>query len=185
ALAERRKGGETGIKQIRCIVGDGVWEASGKEYDPALFDLAMEKIQPRIPKGKTLRQAVKEPILFVIDYADGMRANLFTLNGAVAGWSAAWSDHDGHIAGARMYNEANPGTIRFDWQMKGVEDMVLTGKPSWPVERTLLSSGILDAALISKRDGGKLLPTPYLMISYQADESWRPPEGLLSKILEK
>ena len=62
--------------------------------------------------------------------------------------------------------------------MKGIEDMVLSGKPAWPVERTLLSSGTLDAALISKRDGGKPLPTPFLGHSYRHDGSWQPPREL-------
>ena len=77
---------------------------------------------------------MKEPILFVVDYADGLRVNLFTLNGAVAGWSAAWSYRDGRTAATLDANEADLGRVRFDWQMKGVEDMVLSGKPSWPAE---------------------------------------------------
>jgi hypothetical protein len=185
ALAERRKGGESGVKQVRCLTGDAVWEAAGKEYDPELLASALQSVGPRIPKGKTLQQAVKEPILFVIDYADGLRVNLFTLNGAVAGWSAAWRYGDGHTAATLAANEAQITRIRFDWQMKGVEDMVLTGKPSWPAERTLMTSGILDAACISKRDGGRLVRTPYLVFSYQPDLTWRPPEGLRTKGLEK
>src|SRR5205823_8384903 len=61
ALAERRKGGETGIKEVRCVTGKGVFEASGKEYDPKLFDLALGTLEPRIPEGKTLEDIVREP----------------------------------------------------------------------------------------------------------------------------
>src|SRR4029079_16996296 len=43
ALAERRKGGETGIKRVRCLTGKSVWELAGKEYDPALLDAAVTK----------------------------------------------------------------------------------------------------------------------------------------------
>ena len=132
-LAEQRKGGESGVKQVRCITGDAVWDAAGKEYDPELFAAAMEKVEPHIPKNKTLHQAVREPILFVIDYNDGLRANLFTLNGAVAGWSSAWRYRDGRMAATLVASEYHFGKIRFDWQMNGVEQMVLTGKPSWPV----------------------------------------------------
>ena len=178
ALAERRKGGETGIKRVWCITGPAVWAASGKEYDQKLFDAALAKLEPKIPEGKTPADMVPEPILFVIDYNDGLRVNLFTLNGLSLGWSAAWSYKDGRTAASLMASEHKRDTIRFDWQMKGIEDMILTGKPSWPVERTLLTSGTLDAALISKRDNGKAIDTPFLNVSYQPDWSWRPPEEM-------
>jgi hypothetical protein len=185
ALAERRKGGETGIKRVRCLTGNAVWEAAGVHYDQKLFDAALEKVGPVTPKGKTIRQAVEEPILFVIEYADGLRASLFTINGAASGWSAAWNYADGRVGSAMMSREGSAGLARFDWQMKGVEDMIVTGRPQWPVERTLMSSGTLDAALISKRDGGKVVETPYLMIKYAADDSWKVPEGLRSRSLAK
>jgi hypothetical protein len=178
ALAEQRRGGETGIKKVRCITGVAVWQAAGKEYDPALLAAAIEKVGAKIPAGKTPADLVPEPVLFVIDYNDGLRVNLFTLNGIAAGWSAAWSYKDGRTASTLLANEAHPELIRFDWLMKGVEDMVLTGKPSWPVERTLLTSGTLDAALISKRDGGKEVLTPYLNVIYKPDWTWHPPAEL-------
>jgi hypothetical protein len=174
ALAERRKGGETGIKQVRCLTGQDVWDAASKLYDPELLAAAIEKVKPRLPKGKTLQEAVNEPILFVIDHVDGLRVNLFTLNGAAAGWSAAWRYKDGRSASTLCANEAHPERIRFDWQMNGIEDMVLSGRPSWPVERTLFSSSILDAGLISKRDNGKLVQTPSSISGYQVNQTWQP-----------
>jgi len=181
ALAERRKGGETGIKQVKCLTGKAVWDAAGTEYDPQLLAAAIQKMGATIPPDKTPADLVPEPILFVIDHADGLRVNLFTLNGLALGWSAAWRYGDGRRAATLLASEQQHQRIRFDWQMKGIEDMVLTGRPSWPAERTLYSSGTLDAGLISKRDGGKVVETPFLLTPYQPDATWRLPEELRTK----
>ena len=46
--------------------------------------------------------------------------------------------------------------------------MFQTGQPQWPVERTLLTSGVLDAAVRSLHDGGTPLDTPHLeTVHYQ------------------
>ena len=44
--------------------------------------------------------------------------------------------------------------------------MVLTGKPTYPVERCLLTSGALEAALTSRYEGHRRLPTPWLDVQY-------------------
>jgi hypothetical protein len=54
--------------------------------------------------------------------------------------------------------------------------MMLSGKPSWPVERTLLTSGILDALLQSQTQGGTRIPTLDLSgVAYQPTWRWKQP----------
>ena len=60
--------------------------------------------------------------------------------------------------------------------MENAEKMFMTGKAPYPVERTLLTSGMVEAALQSLADGQQRRLTPHLAVSYQsAKEStfWR------------
>ncbi len=176
-LAEQRKGGETGIKSVQCITGEDVWK-EGKIFDKNLLDMAAERLGRKIPEGKTIKDIVVEPVLFVIDYYDGLRACLFTLNGFANQWTAAWKYADGKIQSTLFKLDNNLSTLMHSaHQMKGVEKMILTGKPSWPVERTVLTSGALDALLKSKSQGGKVIITPYLKIGYKSFWRWQQPPG--------
>ena len=65
--------------------------------------------------------------------------------------------------------------MHFTWLLHGIEQMILTGKPAWNVERTLLTSGALDALLISLTENSRRVDTPYLMRSYQPIWRWSEP----------
>jgi hypothetical protein len=45
--------------------------------------------------------------------------------------------------------------------------MFTTGKAPYPVERTLLTSGLVSAGMRSLHEGQKKLETPHLAIKYQ------------------
>ena len=180
-LAERRKGGETGVKSVQCLTGQAVWDAAGKGYDPELLADALASHQPPLTLEK-VKAAVKEPVVYLITYQDGLRAELFTLNGAVGNWASAWRYADGKKAATLFLLDESPKMLHFYGLMKGIEGMILTGKPSWPADRTLVTSGILDAALISKDENGRVVKTPYMAkLKYKSMWDWKQPDGLPGK----
>lgn len=177
ALAERRACGESGVRSVQCLTGDDVWAAEKQGlFDRQLLDEALSRLKRRRQAGKSLAESVPEPVLFIINYSDGLRANVFTLEGAVVEWAAAWRYADGgETASTLFWTQEDRPFQHFTYLLMGVEKLMHTGKPAWPVERTLLTSGVLDGLLISKRDGGKRLATPWLNVSYQTDWNWRQP----------
>ncbi len=178
SLVERRHGGETGVKSVQCRVGAAVWEAEKEGvYDPKLLDEALSRLKERpLKPGKRIEDLVPEPVLFTIQYQDGLKANIFTLNPAIAEWAVAWRSEDEPEIQSTVFwtQEARP-YHHFNYLLRGIEKMMQTGVPTWPVERTLLTTGTLDALLTSKKNGGRLLPTPHLDIHYQSDWNWQQP----------
>ena len=179
-LVEQRKQagghGETGIARVQCLTGDDVWDAGERGlYDPKLLQQALDRLPRQLWGKRTVREAVKSPSLFHIEYRDGLQANVLTLNGAVGEWATAWRMGNGKTRSTYFHTqEARPFT-HFEHLLRGVEKMMHSGQPTWPVERTLLTSGALDALLVSKQKGGESLATPWLHIEYQNDYQWKQP----------
>ena len=175
SLAERRKGGETGVARVRCVTGSQVWKKD--LFDRVLLDEALGRLKIRpIPEGTRIEDMVKEPVMFEVEYRDGLRASVLVLNGAIEEFAAAWYYKD----------QAKPSSTVFWLQpvrpfhhfahlLRGIEKFMKTSQASWPVERTLLTTGILDAVHISKTNGGKWLDTPYLDVRYTSDWDWSQP----------
>lgn len=180
ALAEQRRGGETGIKAMQCLTGQAVWNAEkAGVFDRALLDAALARLKDRpIPAGKRIEDLVREPVLFTIEYEDGLVAHVLTLNTAVAEWAAAWSyaeDEKTPAQSTLFWTQEMRPFSHFTLLVASIEELMRSGKPPWPIERTLLTSGALDALLQSKKQGGKRMETPHLKIAYQSEWRWREP----------
>ena len=182
ALAEQRDGGETGIKAVQSLAGDSVWRAfDEKTFDTELFEVAWKCLSEPQNRGRPLREVVPKPRLFRLEYADGLRAHLLELNGAAGEWAAAWRYEDnpehavGNIESSLFWTQEGRPGMHFTWLLHGIEQMMLTGTPSWNVERTLLTSGALDALLLSLKENQRRVETPYLMLRYQPIWRWTEP----------
>ncbi len=177
ALVERRPGGEHGVRAVQCLTGDAVWEAGERgEFDLRLLEAALARQERPVGDQKLpLRQRAEKPVVFLIEYQDGLRAAVLTLNGAVAQWAAAWRYQDGSEASTLAWVQEVRPFAHFSNLLHGVEAMVETGKPAWPVERTLLTSGLLDALLTSKSQQEKRVETPWLAVPYRTEWNWQQP----------
>lgn len=176
ALAERRDGGETGVARARFIEGADVWkQAASGLYDRALLDAALSRQRDPVAPGRKVEDVVSRPGLMVVDYRDGLRVCVFQLEGAVREWAAAWKAGDGTMASTVFSTQELRPFYHFTFQLAGISRFMRSGVPPWPLERTVLTTGILDAALVSRRDKGKVVETPWLDIAYKSDWNWQQP----------
>jgi len=177
SIAERRHGGETGVKAVQFVLGDAVWEAAAQgRFDMRVFEAAAKARQATGRFTGDLKDAMK-PAAFFIEYRDGFKAVLIHDTGSAnSEWVTAWSEEGRKepFATSHYTQEARPFG-HFSFLLQGVERMIFTGKPTGPVERTLLVTGILDAIFQSRQQGGARLETPHLAIRYKPSTLWKEP----------
>jgi hypothetical protein len=188
-MAERRKGGETGVAAVQALRGEAVWKAMKEGgWDPRLFEACLCRSQTlaqaptyshRHPTTKQMREWVKTrpPVAYRIEYSDGLKATMLLMNGLVSDFTFA----------ARIKGEKEPLSTLFYLPpapnigysaalMSKAEETFLTGKAPYPIERTLLTTGLVAAGMQSLAKQQKRLETPHLAVRYKAPKEslfWR------------
>ncbi|MFN0121233.1 MAG: hypothetical protein ACKV2V_12105 [Blastocatellia bacterium] len=167
-MLERRRGAETGIAAVETLSGDAVWRwrdsARGRWSGP-LLDAALGCL--RQPRPGPIEQQAKDVTLFRLEYRDGFQAVVYMLGQYI----------DDIMFAARVKGQTAPMATRFDLTRRAlphfdglvdfIEQFFVTGKPLYPVERTLLTTGALEALLDAKHQG-KRIETPHLNVRYRA-----------------
>jgi hypothetical protein len=108
-----------------------------------------------------------------VDYSDGLQGAAFLLTGLVEDFTVA-IDVDGRSEPVSTLMKLQSGRPyhHFGCLVKNIEKMFETGRPPYPVERTLLTSGILDFAQESRIRGYRKLDTPELAkVRYQTPDA--------------
>ncbi len=175
---ERRKGGETGVRSVQCLSGEEVWRAgdAGK-WSMSLANAALSSIEDgpsRLDPGK-----VDSPHVFLVEYMDGLQAAVLMLgdNGYVRKFAYA-QQRGAAIDALEYHTQSGPTHAAFGYLGLNIEDFLLSGQPPSPVERTYLTTGILEAAMISRGQGGRRVQTPHLAgIAYRPGGKVRRPAG--------
>jgi len=176
ALAERRKGGETGIRAVQCLSNEQVWAAMEKPaYDPELLRMALKVLSRGPVDYDQLKEKARGAALYILEYADGLRAFIFAFDGVVGEWAGAWKYSDGRADATLFWTQEARPLMHFTYLVNGIEEMILSGKPTWPAERTVMSCGVHDALFRSNSRGGERIETPYLLFSYESDWDWQQP----------
>jgi hypothetical protein len=176
-LAERRPGGETGVAAVQCVQGPAMWQTFDQGGWPqAVLEaaLAIEPFHSRDDYRAVTSDPATDAALFLIEYRDGLKAAVGMLTGWVFEGDGGAMVFAGRLQGqSRLVStqfilHQAPPYGHFIQLVKAIDFMIQNGQAPWPVERTLLTTGMLDALLTSRAQGGQRIETPQLAISYPA-----------------
>jgi hypothetical protein len=188
-MVERRKGGERGVVALQALRGDSVWKAmeagSWKDggWNPRLFEACLCRSQTlaqpptfshRHPTAKQIQEWVKQPVAYRFEYADGLKATMLLLNGLVGDFTFAAKLRDqAEPLSTLFYLPPNPNVVYSAGLMAKAEELFISHKLPYPIERTLLTTGLVAAGMRSLASGQKRIETPHLAIRYQAPKESR------------
>src|SRR5262249_31758674 len=117
-------------------------------------------------KAREWKQMSPQPYLILVRYKDGLTAPLVTVPGNR--WAFA----------CRLKGQLEPQGCEFHvgpWLNRNlfkalshaIQYLFLTKKTPYPIERTLLTTGITEADMQSRYKKGVIQPTPHLEFSYR------------------
>lgn len=190
-MSERRRGGEVGVKSVHAVRGERVWELLEDRAVTRELLLAALARSHKIsaPLGYTypvleiprIRRACPGAIAYYIEHLDGFRTTLFLLNGLTQDFCYAGRVRGtSEIISCQMHLPMPPSQTTladfFNPQMNNIERMIVEGKAPYPVERTLLTSGMTLFGVESLYRGEVELLTPELKVAYRANPEstyWR------------
>lgn len=174
SMVESRRGGESGVREIQLLEGDAVWQAAADgRWSYALAEAAMQaetgkdvgRLQDFIEPADGMRHPVHA---ILIKYRDGLRATVLRIGKISTRWCFA----------CRLAGKPQPLATSFyvgPWENRNlfkalshaIQSHIREKQAPYPVERTLLVTGMLAAAMDSRFEQHKLLPTPHLNVTYQ------------------
>ncbi len=183
-MVERRKGGESGVKWLQGLRGDSFWKALAdgvwsKDLMQAALCRSHTLTSPRegfndlMPNVEQMKQLVKDPVAYTYEHHDGLRCTMMLMDGLLRDFNfAARLDDPSKVVSTQLYLPMPDGRTTlanfFSPLAYNMEQLYLTGKPPYPIERTLLTTGLTAAGVDSLHAGGARLETPHLAIAYQA-----------------
>ena len=179
-MLERRKGGETGVKAVQLLEGDDVWAAGNAgRWSKDLLSSALSRSDTpmglTVLDGRTqdlvasgvLPQLVKDPAAYCIEYTDGTHAALLMLNGAIMDYNIAARVAGHGMVSTQFFLPPAPNVTYSACLAAKIEQLFESRNAAYPLERTLLATGVLEACLHSRHRLNQRLETPHLAIRYQ------------------
>lgn len=179
SFLERRRGGESGITSVQLVAGDDfVALAKTDELPRNLVEAAMTaEEQAAMHREKRPIQSTGKPHpeigdhALLIRHADGLRSVVYKHGKSSDRWNFACTLAGEKSPHATAIINGPWGNFNlFNALSHAIAHFFKTGVSPYPIERTLLASGLLEAAMRSHAADGKVIDTPELKFAYQSPD---------------
>jgi hypothetical protein len=180
-MSERRRGGEVGVRWVHALRGAAVWQAldaTDRETTRRLVVAALTRshnlpVEGGFPTAAVSYEWAKRnlpnPVAYLVEHLDGFRTTMLLTQ--IRDFNYAGYLASGEVISCQMYlpmpTHGSTTADFFNPLTRHIEDLVLNRRANYPVERTLLCSGIVIAGVESLHRGEKRVETPQLRVKYE------------------
>jgi hypothetical protein len=188
-MSERRKGGEVGIQRVLGLRGAKMWDHAARRESTVRLLLAALTRSHNLPveNGYPIdrvtfdwaRSVFPEGWAYFIEHRDGFHTTLFMLPIQDFNY-AGLNGKTGEVISCQMYlpmpMHGSTTADFFNPQIRHIERMIVENRAPYPVERTLLTSGMTLAGVESLHRGGQPVDTAEMAVRYSAPREslfWR------------
>jgi hypothetical protein len=170
-LLEKRRSGGTGIKAVQALRGEKIREAEAAgEWSSELF-AAARKLMPKSPEDTTRWKPAENSAVYLLEHQDGFKSAVIMANGLADQFTTAIKiKGQSEPVGTWFRLQEVPPFGHFACLLRAIDHTFQTQKAAYPVERTLLTTGVLDRVMKSLAQNGRRIETPELAIEYSPND---------------
>jgi hypothetical protein len=180
-MSERRKGGEVGISRVVALRRENLWQTLSQEkykdtrrlIAAALtrsHNLPVDTGYPTAPVTfEWAEKALTDSIGYLIEHRDGFKTTMLMSPIRDFNYAGLRADND-EIVSCQMYlpmpTHGSTTADFFNPLARHIETLVTENQAPYPVERTLLTSGMVIAGVDSLFQESKVIETPEMSVKY-------------------
>lgn len=179
-MSEHRLGGETGIKQVHALRDEKLWARLGErdcETTRKLIVSALTRshnlpVETGFPTGRVTfdwaKKTFPKAVGYIIEHLDGFRTTMLLT--PIRDFNYAGMLESGKIVSCQMYlpmpGHGSTTADFFNPLAHHIETTMIEKRAPYPVERTLLTSGMVIAGVESLHAGQVPFATPDMKVRY-------------------
>lgn len=183
-MSERRRGGEVGINSVQALRGEQLWktlDGADREVTRRLIVAALTRSHSLPTVGgfptnrvsyEWFRQALPDSLAYLIEHRDGFRTTIVLTGIRDFNYAGHLKAND-QIVTCQMYlpmpGQGATTADFFNPLTRHIEQTILDKRTPYPIERTLLTSGMVIGGVKSLHADQKVIKTPEMEVVYQVD----------------